>query len=110
MRAVSLLPGFILVFCGLAFCEEQGTLNAQAKSNQPFSLLAWNGQQRDRVFIFPHRIDGKTLRMGSPDNLCYTMHSLLVKRDPDSDVTSPAGQRTCTPSSRFKLKPVSPQK
>jgi hypothetical protein len=43
----------------------------------------------------------------SPENdVCYTMPSLQVAREPGSDSTRRVRQRTCTPSSQFQMKSI----
>lgn len=38
------------------------------------------------------------------NDVCYTMHSLQVAREPGTDVTRLVRQRTCTPSAQFEMK------
>ena len=35
---------------------------------------------------------------------CYTLHTLVAEKQPDSDETQIVRQRTCTPSSQFQTK------
>ncbi len=44
------------------------------------------------------------LRLSQDNDVCYTLHSLQVERDPGSDVTRLVRQRTCTPSGQFQMK------
>ena len=37
-------------------------------------------------------------------DLCYTMRSIFVSKEPGSDSTEFVGQRTCTPASQFEMK------
>ena len=37
------------------------------------------------------------------DNVCYTMHTLVVARERGSDQTRLVRQQTCTPSDRFRV-------
>ena len=38
------------------------------------------------------------------NDVCYTIHSLQVAREPGSDSTRLVRQRTCTPSAQFQMK------
>ena len=39
----------------------------------------------------------------SGENVCYTMHTLVVAREKDTDSTRIVRQQTCTPSDRFRV-------
>ena len=96
----------ILLLCATSFCADQPQTADQVQA-QPFTLLALNNDQQPRTFTvpqgtLPQLLDG---RVRTGNDLCYTMRSLYVRRDPDSDITRYRGRRTCTPAARFKVKP-----
>jgi hypothetical protein len=74
-------------------------------------------QSRDRNFaVQPHGPGTNHLRLDSglftndelrtlapEEDVCYTMHTLVVAREKDSDRTRIVRQQTCTPSDRFRV-------
>jgi hypothetical protein len=38
------------------------------------------------------------------NSTCYTMHTLVAEKKPESDETEIVKQRTCTPASQFEMK------
>ncbi len=66
----------------------------------PFTFRAFPQLQgKQPLRVLPRRLPGPNA------NLCYKLRVYQMARRPHSDETYPVGERTCTPASRFQLKP-----
>lgn len=107
MRSVAY--GILVVFClcSTAFCADDKKQSTEAAPyiKQPLTMLAQNELQLQTLMVTPEQAAKQFNRRVRDNTSCYTMHSIYVQRDPDSDVTRYRGQSTCTPSRNFQVKP-----
>jgi hypothetical protein len=87
-----------------AFCGDQTSARSDRNSAQPYAILAQNAGEAPNIFVLPRSPQQLVVRQSPEDDLCYTMHSIIVARERDSDATQVVRQRTCTPSNRFRSK------
>jgi len=96
MRTLLLLGSFALITAS-AFAIEK---TSKPQQSQVSSTDAANPPQ-----VQPMPVRPKLKSFVSDGNeVCYTMHSLQVAREPGTDSTRLVRQRTCTPSSQFEMK------
>jgi hypothetical protein len=124
MRSYLVLLALVFALVGAAFCVEKGTAELkdnEAKGNEvkgnevkgnemngnyvpPYALTPENSPTAWDTASASGPIVKRHLQLSPYDTTCYTMRSMLVAKEPGSDVTEIVGQRTCTPSSRFQMK------
>lgn len=107
MRSVTYAILVAFCFCGTAFCadDQKQTDEAAPYVKQPLTMLSPDQLRIDSLAISPNQV-AQQFNMRMKDSAsCYTMHSIYVQRDPNSDATRYRGQSTCTPASNFQVKP-----
>ena len=98
------LAGIVLIALAvsvLAFAEEGNSPLPQPRRR---TFAAESDRPNARPFALnarPFTLD--EFRTSQGENVCYTMHTLVVARDKDSDTTRLLRQQTCTPSDRFRV-------
>lgn len=106
MRSVALVSGLVLLFSLSLFCADTSQQNSEKQQPALLTLLAQNNEQQPRIAIGQETLPpGSVLVRTYNENTCLTMHSIYVRRERDSDTTRAVGESTCTPSTRFKVKP-----
>jgi hypothetical protein len=106
MRSVIYLAFVLLSLCTHSLCADNDTRTSVAPDDKQFPLVARNDEQEQpKVYISPNMAAQLFNMRTKDDSVCYTMHSIYVKRNRDSDVTRYRGQSTCTPANNFHVKP-----
>lgn len=93
---------FLLFFACPAFSEQKTAPEPKSDYMKPFTAPDYPPEARQ--FDWPGKPKGFRLHMLPNGGLCYTMHSLVLAREPGSDTTRLVRQRTCTPASQFEMK------
>jgi hypothetical protein len=116
MRSVITLVLFTLMVVATGFSVEKPDAQAKPDYVRPYiaapenpeavKQLAW---LRTKQFTSLREQLSKR-RLSLADNTCYTMHSLVAEREPQSDETKIVKQRTCTPASQFEMKDADQQR
>ena len=93
----------LLLFLALPiFAEEKPVPEPKSGYIKPFTAPDYPLEARQ--FDWPAKPKRFRLYISPDRGLCYTMHSLLVAREPGSDTTRLVRQQTCTPASQFEMK------
>ncbi len=99
------LAGVILIALALStlVLAEEGSTFLPQDAQRHFNLNVDTSSARtfnvDRGLFTTDDLRG--LQLG--ENVCYTMHTLVVAREKGTDVTRLVRQQTCTPSERFRV-------
>ena len=101
MRRVFALFGVIFLALPV-LCEENALPETKSDNMKPFE--ARDNSLKPGQFNWPAKPKRFRYYLLPDNEVCYTMHSLLVVREPGSDSTQIVGQRTCTPSAQFQMK------
>jgi hypothetical protein len=107
MRSLLALLMLLLMMGGSTFGADREAVQAKndtAVPTVPNSVAQEDSQNAAQPAPSSREFGKKNLQYSPTDNTCYTMHSMLVAKQPGSDVTETVGQRTCTPASRFQMK------
>jgi hypothetical protein len=108
MRGVIAMGGILVLCGGIVFAGEKSGEEPSTEYARPYLSLPQTNPLR---FELPFGRLGRkrAVRLPGPDT-CLTMRSTIVAKKADSDETRVVGQRTCTPSSRFRVKEIEREK
>jgi hypothetical protein len=103
MLRIALVVVSTLLSTTVAFASEKATVEvrgdywgsyvADSRPTQTAGPFAWH----PRALIRPPH-------WHPTNSTCYTMHTLVAEKKPESDETEIVKQRTCTPASQFEMK------
>jgi hypothetical protein len=102
MRSVLVLLAMSFSITAGAFAVEKANAEVKADYLRPYVIAPENTQSAGQFSFVPRTVIKR--KLSPTDNTCYTIHSMLVEKQPGSDATEIVGQQTCTPSSRFQMK------
>ncbi len=99
---------FVMLVCISAVCSEGDKTATPTVTSLTYNAQLVRGPAKTEAHAKPSKAPND--KVDGNDRVCYTMHSLLVSRERDSDATRLVGERTCTASNQFQTKHTAPKK